>query len=45
MPIYFSGAHYAKWLSLQMAWGNKGSESRKERSPTVSVNAGKYDKA
>lgn len=44
MPFYFSGAYYAEWLSLQIACGNKGSESRKERGPAVSINAGQYDK-
>lgn len=40
VSVYFSGAHYAAWLSFPTVCGNKESESRKERSPTVSVNAG-----
>lgn len=37
---HFSGAHCATWLSLQIVCGNKESEARKERNPTVSVDAG-----
>lgn len=39
VSVYFSEAHYAAWLSLQVFRGNKDSESRR-RSAAVSVNAG-----